>query len=214
MSEDTFENWEAFLNPQNLKQNLIKASLFISTYEILKSRIVDTIKDFYTFEWRLDEQTGEMESKIDEEYKKLVLALNPKDEFHACCLWLVENHAFTQNDLDIIAKARKHRNSITHEMTKFLSLPSTNLVDGELLAAIVEIFKKFDQWWFKEVEASINPEIYKWNIENIDWDNVIGLGTMSLQLITSLFDGDDIYLSEIHKKFVEEAKKYKRKPRP
>jgi len=94
MSEDTFEHWESFLNPQKLKQNLIKASLFISTYEVIKSRIVDEIRDFYTFEWRLNEQTGEVESKVDEEYKTKVLALYPKDEYHACCLWLVEQHAF------------------------------------------------------------------------------------------------------------------------
>jgi hypothetical protein len=46
MSEDTFENWESFLNPEKLKQNLIRASIFISTYEVLKSRIVDEIRDF------------------------------------------------------------------------------------------------------------------------------------------------------------------------
>ena len=213
MNEETIENWESFLNPQKLKQNLIKASLLISTYEVIKGRIVDEIRDFYTFEWRLNEQTGEMESNVCEEYKTEVLALYPKDEFHACCLWLVENQAFTQNDLDIIAEARKHRNSITHEMTKFLSSPNTNIVDGQLLNAMVEIFKKFDQWWFKEIEASINPDIYKRNMEDIDWDNVIGLGTMSLQLMTSLFDGDDTYLSEFHNKFVEEAKRYNKKPR-
>ena len=87
-------------------------------------------------------------------------------------------------------------------------------MDGELLAAIVEIFKKFDQWWFKEVEASINPEIYRLDMNEIDWDNVIGLGTMTLQLMVSLFDGDDTYLAEIHRQFVDEVKKLNKKPRP
>jgi len=95
MAKDTFDEWESFLNPEKLKQNLIRASLFISTYEAIKSRIVDEIREFYTFEWRLNEQTGELESMVDNEYKKQVLALYPKDEFHACCLWLVESHAFT-----------------------------------------------------------------------------------------------------------------------
>ncbi len=214
MTTDTFDEWESFLNPQKLKQALIKASLFISTYESIKSRIVDEIKEFYTSEWRLNEQTGEMESQVSEEYKKHVLALYPKDEFHACCLWLVEGHAFTQDDLDIIAKARKHRNAITHEMTKFLSSPSTHTVDGQLFVAMIEIVKKFDRWWFKEIEAAINPEIYERNIDDIDWDNVIGLGTMSLQLLASLFDGEDTYLAEIHRLFVDEAKKLNKNPRP
>ncbi len=214
MATDTFNELESFLNPTKLKQNLIKASLFISTYETIKSRIVDEIREFYTFEWKLNEQTGEVESKVDGEYKKEVLALYPKDEFHACCLWLAESHAFTPDDLNIIAKARKHRNAITHEMTKFLSSPNTHVVDGQLFTAMVEIIKKFDRWWFREVEASINPEIYEGKMEDIDWDNVINLGTMSLQLMASLFDGDEAYLAEIHKIFVEEAKKHNKNPRP
>jgi hypothetical protein len=168
---------------------------------------VDEIREFYTFEWRLNEQTEEMEAKVDDDYKKKVLALYPKDEFHACCLWLVEGHAFTQEDLDIIAKARKHRNAIAHEMTRFLSSPNTHIVDGQLLVAMVEIIKRFDRWWFREVEAPINPAITEKDLEKIDWDNVIGLGTMSLRLMVSLFDGDDAYLAEIHKLFVDEAKK-------
>lgn len=212
MTTDTFDEWELFLNPKNLKQNLIKASLFISTYEAIKSRIVDQIREFYTFEWILNEQTGEMETKVDDDYKKQVLALYPKDELHACCLWLVEGHAFTQEDLDIIAKARKHRNMVAHEMTRFLSSPNTHIVDGQLLVDMVEIIQKFDRWWFREVEAPINPAITEKDLEKIDWDNVIGLGTMSLQLMVSLFDGDDAYLAEIHKLFVEERKKNNKNP--
>ncbi|WKZ39615.1 MAG: hypothetical protein QY328_15245 [Anaerolineales bacterium] len=214
MTEDTFDDWETFLNPQKLKQNLIRTSLFISTYETIKSRIVDEIRGFYTFEWKLNEQTREMEPKIGDQYKKQVLDLYSKDEFHACCLWLVEGNAFTQEDLITIAKARKHRNAITHEMSKFLISPKTHSVDDQLFAAMIEIIKKFDRWWFKEIEASINPEIYKGNIEETDWDNVIRLGTMSLQLMASLFDGDDTYLAEIHKLFVDEAKKNNKNPRP
>lgn len=214
MTEDTFDDWETFLNPQKLKQNLIRTSLFISTYETIKSRIVDEIRGFYTFEWKLNEQTREMEPKIGDQYKKQVLDLYSKDEFHACCLWLVEGNAFTQEDLITIAKARKHRNAITHEMSKFLISPKTHSVDDQLFAAMIEIIKKFDRWWFKEIEASINPEIYKGNIEEADWDNVIRLGTMSLQLMASLFDGDDTYLAEIHKLFVDEAKKNNKNPRP
>lgn len=214
MAKDTFDDWETFLNPQKLKQNLIKTSLFISTYETIKSRIVDEIRGFYTFEWKLNEQTREVEPKIGDQYKKQVLDLYSKDEFHACCLWLVEGNAFTQDDLNTIAKARKHRNAITHEMSKFLSSPKSYPVDDQLFAAMIEIIKKFDRWWFKEIEASINPEIYKGNIEEINWDNVIRLGTMSLQLMASLFDGDDTYLAEIHKIFVDEAKKNNKNPRP
>jgi hypothetical protein len=44
-------------------------------------------------------------------------------------------------------------------------------------------------------------------LEEIDWDNVIGLGTMTLMLMVSLFDVDEIYIANIHQKFVEEWKK-------
>jgi hypothetical protein len=126
----------------------------------------------------------------------------------------VERYAFKQDDLDIIAKARRHRNVITHEMTKFLSSPNTHIVDSQLLIAMVEIIKKFDRWWFREIEVSINPEIDKLNMDDIDWDNVIGLGTMTLQLMVSLFEGDDTYLAEIHRQFVIEVNKLNNNSRP
>lgn len=39
--------WIKFLNPKELKKNLIKASVYIVFFEQLKSTIVDKVKSFY-----------------------------------------------------------------------------------------------------------------------------------------------------------------------
>ena len=41
------DEWERFLNPEVLRANLMLASIYIASYEILKDSIINPIKDFY-----------------------------------------------------------------------------------------------------------------------------------------------------------------------
>ena len=48
MNDDATESWLKFLNPAEIKQDLIRCSIFITAWELLKEAIVDPILWFYT----------------------------------------------------------------------------------------------------------------------------------------------------------------------
>jgi hypothetical protein len=45
---NTADQWEKFLDPDVVRPSLFMATMFITTFEILKDSIVDDIRDFYT----------------------------------------------------------------------------------------------------------------------------------------------------------------------
>src|SRR5687768_6908536 len=86
MSNQAEDSWEKFLNPETLRANLIAVSIFITSYEILKSAIVDQIKSFYTHSF---DENGPI---VGEDYEKEVLALDSKrNAFRASIAWLKSN---------------------------------------------------------------------------------------------------------------------------
>lgn len=197
LDQKVIQSWDKFLNPEKLKDSLVKASLFLSAYEILKESIIDKLKSFFTNEWHLDEKTGELKGKVSKSYKEKVTSLYPKDEFHACCLWFRDQEAINESDLTAISKARKHRNEIAHELPKYISSIDHD-VNKRILESLVEVVRKIDVWWICEIEIPTSPDFEAADMDKIDFDNVIGGNTMFLDLILSIFEGDDSHLKEIH----------------
>lgn len=197
MDQQIIKSWDKLLNPEKLKESLIKASLFLSAYEILKESIIDRPQSFFTDGCHLDEKTGELKGKNSKSYKDKVISLYPKDEFHACCLWFKEQGAINDSDLTDIAEARKHRNHIAHELPKYISSIDHD-VNKRILESLVEVVRKVDVWWVCEIEIPTSPDFEAADMENIDFENIIGGNTMFLNLILSIFEGDDSHLKEIH----------------
>lgn len=208
MDQQVIQSWDKFLNPEKLKESLIKASLFLSAYEILKESIIDRPKSFFTHEWHFDEKIGELKGKVSKSYKEKVLSLCPKDEFQSCCLWFKDQGAINESDLIEIAHARKHRNEIAHELPKYISSIDHD-VNKNILETIVEVVKKIDVWWIREIEMPTSPDLDAVDMQNIDFENVIGGNTMFLNLILSIFEGDDSHLKEIHALLMEKISKIK-----
>ena len=208
MAKDTFDSWEKFLNPKKLKDILIRASIYLSAYELLKTSIIDHLTGFFASEWKFNEKTGEIETIQSESYKEKVRSLYPKDDFHSCCLWFFDNKAIDKEDLDSIQKIRRHRNTIAHELPKFLG--SINYeVDRSLLKKIIEIIRKVDTWWVKEVEVSTNPDFDHMNYDEINWDEVLSGNMIMINFLSSIYEGDDTFLNSFHKEFIERWSKLK-----
>lgn len=208
LDQKYIQSWDKFLNPEKLKESLVKASLFLSSYEILKESVIDKLKGFFTHEWRLDEKTGELKGKVSKSYKEKVITLFPKDEFHACCLWFLDQGALNETDLTEIAKARTHRNEIAHELPKFIS-SIDHKVNKQTLECLIEVVRKIDVWWITEIEIPTSPDFKVDDMDKIDFDNVIGGNTMFLNLILSIFEGDDSHLKEIHALLMDKINKIK-----
>ena len=208
MAKDSFDSWEKFLNPKKLKDSLIRASIYLSAYEVLKTSIIDHLTGFFASEWKFNKTTGQIETIQSESYRKKVRSLYPKDEFHSCCLWFFENKAIDKSDLDAIPKIRKHRNAIAHELPNFLGSPNYE-VDKTLLDKTIEIIEKVDKWWIKEIEVPTNPDFDDMDYDEIKWDEVLSGNMILISFLSSIYDGDDTFLRLFHKEFVEKWKKLK-----
>jgi hypothetical protein len=208
MAKDSFDSWEKFLNPDELKSSLIRASIYLSAYELFKNSIIDHSRGFFASEWKFNDKTGEIETIISKSYKDKVRSLYPKDEFHSCCLWFFENKAMSQQDLDSIAKIRKHRNSIAHELPKYLGSVKYD-IDTNLLKELIGIIRKVDTWWLREIEIPTNPDFDHIDYDDIRWDEVLSGNMIMMNFLASIYEGDDAYLKAFHNEFVERWNKLK-----
>ena len=98
-----------------LLHNLILCSLYLAAYELLKSSVIDHLKNFFS------DCSQDGKRQLGQDYGKHVSVLNPKDSFHASCLWFKQNGALNDDDLAELERIRKHRNAIAHELPSFIS---------------------------------------------------------------------------------------------
>ncbi|WP_252230933.1 MULTISPECIES: hypothetical protein [unclassified Clostridium] len=60
-----------------------------------------------------------------------------------------------------------------------------------LFGDMMELFKKIEKWWIKEVEVPISGEFTADEYEKIDWDSVEYSDLMMLRVITDVSLNDD-----------------------
>lgn len=172
---------EKIMNQLFVKRNLLVASLFVTSFEMLKTSIQDRIKAFLCFDSKFNDE-GELEYEISDDYKEQVLekVISKIDRqkfrdyhlFYSSCLWLKENKIIDETDINELEKIRKHRNLIAHNPLKLLIDNDTN-INVELLKKSQELLTKIEKWWIVEYEIPINPDFDE---EEIDV-NEVGSGT-------------------------------------
>ena len=177
-----------FIDPTKLNRSLHQVSLYLTAWETLCSGIIDRVKEFYTFNWNLNDK-GKLIGKPEPDYKEEVLSLFPKQELHACCLWLKKSGAIDSSDLEMIDAARRHRNQITHEIVDYITEEESE-VDRNILANIYQVVKKIDIWWLTEVEMAIDPDVPEEAYQAAKEGKAVGGYSFLLELILPVFDGD------------------------
>lgn len=177
---DNDKSWAKFLHPETLRSNLLSISLFITTYEMFKARVIDKPKQFF---WDGFDENGPTTSK---KYDIDVLSRN-KNKLYASLLWLKDMEALDQNDIDTFDSIRKHRNEVVHEPLVFLSIHEREL-DISKFQALIKIFRKIEVWWFINFEASIDPDMVP---DGADIESVVPGQILILQLILDIAFGDE-----------------------
>lgn len=145
-----YRGWAKFLNPESLRGNLIASSIFLTAYELLRTSIIDRIRDFFTYEF------NESGGVISEDYKCKVLSLD-KSPLRASLLWLQEVSAIDDTDVELVDEIRKHRNELAHDLPKFITNADAE-ININLLESIYKLLTKIDRWWIKEVDIPTNPD--------------------------------------------------------
>ena len=202
MNDNVTKSWLKLLNPEELKENLIQCSTFITAWEILKEAIVVPILWFYTNGFITNDSNDKKftRPKYHKEVMELDTRKKNKDVVHASCLWLRKNNVIDDADIQMISDIREHRNLVTHEMIKVLGSVKVQ-VKLELLDNLIDILNKIDRWWIIEVEIPTNPDFTAIDFDTIDYDGILSGRMMVLQLISKVAYGDDQSLAEIYNEF-------------
>jgi hypothetical protein len=201
MSNDTSENWLKFLNPESLKGNLIRSSIYLTCWEMLKNSIIDHPRGFYTNGFK------DGNAILDKEYKKKVLALND-DPLIASALWFQNQGAISDDDIILLTGFRLHRNEIAHELPKFLGDTKSN-VQQEFFNGMLYLVTKIDKWWIQNFEIPVSPEIDSRDLSEEQLDGVQSMTMVMMNLLIAVADGKEDQLRWLYteiKKNIEAGK--------
>jgi len=194
MSKELQESWERFLNPNVLRTNLITASIYIATFEILKESIIGRIRDFFTTGW---DETG---IQTDAKYQSEVLSKN-RSPVYASFQWLKEQGAIGDNDISLFDQAKKCRNTIVHETVSVLEggLPSGW---PDRLRDMISLLDKIEKWWIINVEIPTDLDFAGKEIDESDVlpGRVAGL-RMMLDIALGSEEESRRYFNEFIKQF-------------
>ena len=178
--EQAQRGWAKFLNPEVLRSNLITASIFLATYEMLRASVIERIRGFFSYELRDGEWIA------NEDYRTKCLALD-KSPLRASLLWLKQNLAIDDADIALVDDIREHRNDLAHDLPKFLGTADAE-VNTRLLGGIYELVTKIDRWWIREVEMTINSDFD--GCEVADKDITSG-NMLFIQMMIRIATGED-----------------------
>jgi hypothetical protein len=175
-------DWERFLDPKELRPNLILASLYIAAFEVLKNSINERIRDFYI--------TG-FDGKdwmISPAYGVEVLSQD-RSPTYASLNWLVASHAINDEDIEKYNNIKECRNLLAHEITKCLvkGLPPDY---SDNFKNMITLLDKVEKWWIINVEIPTVPALID-KADEIDTDGIIPGSILSLKLMIDVALGSD-----------------------
>lgn len=179
-TNDVRSSWERFVDPDQLRTNLIFGSIYVTAFEMLKDAIIDRLKWFYSSGMNED---GPI---VDEAYAEKVLSLN-KSQLYASLAWLQGMSAIDENDLIAFERIKQWRNLLAHEMMSTIN----HGIDPECkdcLQCMVELLRKVETWWLINVDCSIDSDLCSRNIIETD---VLPGSVIALSLMCSIALGDD-----------------------
>lgn len=173
------ERWERFLDPEVVKPSLFMATMFITTFEILKNSIVDRIRDFYLIGWSKEGNT------LSPEYAAKVLSRN-KSAVYASLNWLLEQQAIDESDLATFELLKKTRNLLAHKLFDVVTGQAES-PHQEQFNVLVELLQKIEVWWVVNVEVPTNPD---YDDEDIDEAGIVPGAILSLQMLLHVASGN------------------------
>jgi len=173
------DRWERFLDPDVVRPSLFMATMFITTFEILKDSIVSRIRDFYS------DGLNENGAIVSPEYEANVLSRN-KSAVYASLNWLHESQAINDEDLKTFERLKKTRNLVAHKLFEVVTgQAESNHTDQ--FPVLVELLRKVEVWWVVNVEVPTNPDFAE---EEIDEQGIVPGAILSLQMLMEVATGN------------------------
>lgn len=187
------DKWERFLDPDIVRPSLFLATMFITTFEILKDSIVNDVRDFYT------DGFDENGPTVGTEYQSKVLFKN-KSPLYASLQWLRENDAIHDDDLVTFEKLKITRNQLAHQLFAVVTGQVESAHESQF-ADLVALLRKIGVWWVVNVEISTNPDF---DGQEIDEAGIVPGSILSLQMLIEVASGNTKLLEHLRKKLAKE----------
>lgn len=172
------EHWARFLDPEVVRPSLFMATMFITTFEILKNSIVDRIRDFYAIGWSSDGNT------VSPEYVNDVLSRN-KSAVYASLNWLVAQQVIDESDLTIFEQLKKTRNLLAHRLFDVVTCQAES-PHQEQFITLVNLLRKIEVWWVVNIEIATNPD---YDDQKIDEAGIVPGAILSLEMLLHVASG-------------------------
>jgi hypothetical protein len=195
MRDESQKAWERFLNPDTLRSNLMVASIYIATYELLDQTVLGWVHDCFFL--GLDDSDPAVVGK----YKAQVLSRN-RSPVYASLGWLESQQVITGEDVTCFENAKKCRNAIAHEMTRML-------MDGlppdlpEHFREMVDILGKIEKWWIISFEIPVNEEF---DGKEIDENEVVPGRIIGLQMMLDVALGPEDDARRFFENFIKSSR--------
>ncbi len=195
-NNENINKWLKFLEPENLKDNLIFSSLYIATFESFKDYVIDEVKFFFHCGFSNEEDF------FDPQYIDSVKSKDKKHIDNASLLWLIEMEAISLEDFESYKKLRQYRNKLSHELMTLLfeGLPEELPL---MFSKLIQIRVKIEKWWILNIDIATNPDFD--NSREIQESDIVTESEMTYQIIFDMLSGDDkkatFYRDEFLKKY-------------
>lgn len=182
------DQWERFLDPEAVRPSLFLATMFITTFEILKDSIVDDVRDFYT------DGFDEHGPTVGDDYQPKVLSKS-SSPLYASLRWLRENDAIDDEDLATFEKLKITRNQLAHQLFAVVT-GQVNSSHESQFADLVALLRKIGVWWVVNVEIPTNPDF---DGQEIDETSIVPSAILSLQMLIEVASGNTEFLERWRK---------------
>ena len=175
----TAEHWERFLDPHHVRPSLFLATMFITTFEILKNSVVDRIRTFYADGF---DENGPI---LGSDYQRDVATRN-KSILYASLEWLQEHEAIDQSDLETFERLKKIRNQLAHQLFEVVTGQRESAHETQF-AVLIELLRKIEVWWVVNFEIATNPD---YDGQEIDEEGIVPGAILSLQMLVQVASGN------------------------
>lgn len=192
----TLEKIEAILFEKSefLEHQLWLAGLHIVLFEFLKDMVRDRLEFFFGEAFELNEQRELVATKIDPEYEHLFRG-NGKKQFQSQLAELKKMGAINDDDIELIHFFREQRNDVAHRLINILTKDEMPSIDPVHTQALISLIYKIDNWWFREIEIGIQPEL----MEQFSKDDLVAGHSIATQLLIN-------FVNKIVEKIESESK--------
>ncbi len=181
--EKHFKDWLKFLDENEVKFQLITASLYLTTYDLLIDTVIRKIEEFFTDGF---DENGFI---ISDRYKTEVRGLYKKDIIIASTKWLVQNKVITDSEFERIKIFKAHRNELAHELTQMISDSDAN-TKTEFITEIGYLYFKIQKWWFVEYECQINPDLGHLDTDKLNYDEVLMMQMLPMNYMVNIVNDE------------------------